>query len=194
MKLAPTLFAAAALLAGACKSKNDKPADNAPKAADPKPAEPAADPAKPAETEKPAPEPAKPAPAPVEMVEHDLAPFGAAFKGYVATAPKTAKIEFEDPSRHISLSDTNFITIEEAPYWEDGVASLGKDKDNSNIQKISATEVRYERNPPIGKMYLVEMLVKIGKAKYSCGTGMTGPSSKEEADLVESICKSIKKK
>jgi hypothetical protein len=38
------------------------------------------------------------------------------------------------------------------------------------------------------------MLVKIGKAKWSCGTGMTGPASKEEADQIESICKSIKKK
>jgi hypothetical protein len=188
MKLAPYLLAAAVVLAASCKGKSDKPADNPPKTADPKPAEP------PAEPPKPAAEPPKPAAAPVEMVEHDLSPFGAAFKGYVATAPKTAKIEFDDPSRHIVLSDTNFIVVDEAPYWEDGIAALEKDKDNSNIQKVSATEVRYERNPPIGKMWMVEMMVKIGKAKYSCGTGMTGPDSKEQADLIETICKSIKKK
>jgi hypothetical protein len=188
MKLTSTLFAAVVLLAGACKGKDsgtsDNPSKDPAKPADPKAAEPKA-----AE-----PEPAKPAPAAVELVEHDLSPFGPSFKGYVAMAPKTAKIEFDDPSRHIVLSDVNFIAIGEAPYWEDGIAGLPKDKDNSNIQKISDTETRYERNPPIGKMWMVEMLLKIGKEKWSCGTGMTGPDSKEQADQIESICKSIKKK
>ena len=92
------------------------------------------------------------------------------------------------------LSDVNFVTISEAPFWEDGIGSLEKDKDNSNIKKVSPTEVRYERSPPIGKMYLVEMLVKVGATKFSCGTGSMGPDSQKAADEVAAICKSVRKK
>jgi len=131
----------------------------------------------------------------VEMVDHDLSPFGKQFAGYVVTAPKDAKLEFDDPSRHIVLSDTDFITIEEAPYWEDAVKGLDKDKDNQNIKKVSDTEYRYERTPPLGKSWLVDMLVKIGKEKWSCGTGMTGTFHSEAmADRISTICKSIRKK
>src|SRR6185295_18321538 len=117
MKLTSTLFAVV-LLAGACKGKDSGTSDD-----------PSKDPARPADPKAAAPEPAKPAPAAVELVEHDLSPFGASFKGYVAMAPRTAKIEFDDPSRHIVLSDVNFIVLDEAPYWEDGIAALSKDKD-----------------------------------------------------------------
>jgi hypothetical protein len=148
------------------------------------------------ETAKPS-EAAKPMEAPKpsgDMVEHDMAVFGEAFKGYVVTAPKSAKLELDDPSRQIVLSDTNFVSISEAAYWEDGVAGLAQDKDNSNIKKVSDTKVRYERNPPIGKMWMVDTLVKIGDTKWSCGTGMTGPDSAEKADQIAAVCKSIKKK
>jgi hypothetical protein len=197
MKFAIYLLATATIFAASCKGKGDKPADNPPKPAESaaEPPKSAAEPPKAAaEPPKAAAEPPKSAAPPADMVEHDLSPFGPEFKGYVATAPKTAKIEFDDPSRHIVLSDVTFVVVDEAPNWEEGIAELNKDKDNSNIQKVSATEVRYERNPPIGKMWMVDMLVKIGKAKYSCGTGLTGPDSKQDADLIETICKSIKKK
>jgi hypothetical protein len=178
-----------------CKKKEEaKPADPA-KTTDtgsavakeePKMAEPAKD------------EPAKDEPKKleeVEMVDHDLAPFGKQFAGYVVTAPKDAKIEFDDPSRQIVLSDTDFVSIGEAPYWEDSVKGLDKDKDNQNIKKVSDTEYRYERTPPLGKSWLVDMLVKVGKDKYSCGTGMTGTFHSEAmADRISTICKSIRKK
>lgn len=154
------------------------------------------DEAKTSETGKPS-EAAKPSEASKpsgDMVEHDMGVFGDAFKGYVVTAPKSAKLEFDDPSRQITLSDDNFASISEAGFWEDGVAGLAQDKDNSNIKKVSATEVRYERNPPIGKMWMVDVLVKTGDTKWSCGTGMTGPDSAEKADQVAAVCKSIKKK
>lgn len=188
--LAVALFSCVAL-AGACKKKDPEKAAE-PAKDTPKPTEPAVTPP------PDQPKPAEPAPPPqaaaVELVETDLSALAPAFKGYVAMAPKTAKIESDDSSHHISLSDTDFITLDEAPFWDDGIAALEKDKDNSNIKKVSATEVRYERNPPIGKMFLVETLIKVGKAKWSCGTGLTGPSSAAVADQIATICKSIKKK
>jgi hypothetical protein len=130
-----------------------------------------------------------------EMVDHDMAPFGKQFTGWVVTAPKDAKLEFDDPSRHIVLSDTDFVDISEAPYWEDGIKQLDKDKDNQNIKKVSDTEYRYERTPPLGKSWLVDTLVKVGKEKWSCGTGMTGTFHSEAmADRIATICKSIRKK
>lgn len=176
----------------ACKKKEEaKPADTT--TAEPGSAAVAKDEPKPAD-----PEPAKDEPKTlpeVEMVDHDLAPFGKSFEGYVVSAPKDAKIEFDDPSRQIVLSDTDFISIDEAPFWEDGVKGLDKDKDNQNIKKVSDTEYRYERTPPLGKSWLVDMLVKVGKEKYSCGTGMTGTFHSEAmADRISTICKSIRKK
>jgi hypothetical protein len=130
-----------------------------------------------------------------EMVDHDMAPFGKQFTGWVVTAPKDAKLEFDDPSRHIVLSDTDFVDISEEPYWEDGIKQLDKDKDNQNIKKVSDTEYRYERTPPLGKSWLVDTLVKVGKEKWSCGTGMTGTFHSEAmADRIATICKSIRKK
>ena len=178
----------------ACKKKEEqaKPAD--PKPADPGSAAVAKDEPKPDEPKEPAKDEPKKLPE-AEMVDHDLAPFGKQFTGYVVTAPKDAKIEFDDPSRQIVLSDTDFVSISEAPYWEDGVKTLDKDKDNQNIKKVSDTEYRYERTPPLGKSWLVDMLVKVGKDKYSCGTGMTGTFHSEAmADRISTICKSIRKK
>jgi hypothetical protein len=176
-------------LTASCKKKEDKK-DEAPAATEPVTADKKTE-DKPAEPPKD--EPAKLAEA--EMVDHDLAPFGKQFEGWVVTAPKEAKLEFDDPSRQIILSDTDFVSISEAPYWEDGVKTLDKDKDNQNIKKVSDTEVRYERTPPLGKSWLVDTLVKVGKDKWSCGTGMTGTFHSEAmADRIATICKSIRKK
>jgi len=113
-----SLFTAGALVTG-CKKKEEAATD---KAAKPTEAQPAAD-TKPADT-KPTEAPPEAKAAPAELVEHDLSAFGPQFKGVVVMAPKTAKIEFDDPSRHIVLSDVDFVSISEAPYWEDGVKSL----------------------------------------------------------------------
>jgi len=133
----------------------------------------------------------------VEMVEHDLSPFGKQFAGWVVTAPKTAKLEFDDPSRHIVLSEEDFITLSEAEGWNDAIneKSLASDKDNQNIKKVSDTEYRWERTAPLGKSWLVDTLVMVGKEKWSCGTGITGTFTSEAmADRIATICKSIKKK
>lgn len=165
------------------KKEDDKASTPTPGSAEPVAAKPAED--KPAE--KPLPE--------AEMVEHDLAPFGEAFAGYVVTAPKTAKLEFDDPSRMIVLSDEDFISLSEAEYWEDGMKALASDKDNSNIKQVSETEVRWERNPPLGKAWNVDVLVKLGEQKWSCGSGSTGTfHSSAMADRIATICKSIRKK
>jgi hypothetical protein len=183
MVVVAALFA----LTAACSKKKETPKDEAPK-----PAEPAA------KTEPAKAEPAKDEPKTLpaaEMVDHDLSPFGKQFAGYVVSAPKDAKIEFDDPSRHIVLSDTDFVSLDEAPYWEDSVKGLDKDKDNQNIKKVSDTEYRWERTPPLGKSWLVDTLVKVGKDKWSCGTGMTGTFHSEAmADRISTICKSIHKK
>jgi hypothetical protein len=176
-------------LAASCKKKEEAKGE-APKVADPVATDTKAE-DKPAEPPKDEPKKLPEA----EMVDHDLAPFGKPFEGMVVTAPKEAKLEFDEPSRHIVLSDTDFVDVSEAPYWEDGVKGLDKDKDNQNIKKVSETEVRYERTPPLGKSWLVDTLVKVGKDKYSCGTGMTGTFHSEAmADRIATICKSIRKK
>ena len=187
------LVAVAVLAVTGCKKKEDKKVEEAAK-----PADPAMKADTPKTEDKPKEEPKADEPKKlpeVEMVDHDLAPFGKQFTGYVVTAPKDAKIEFDDPSRHIVLSDTDFVSIEEAPGWDDAMKGLDKDKDNQNIKKVSDTEYRYERTPPLGKSWLVDMMVKIGKDKYSCGTGMTGTFHSEAmADRISAICKSIRKK
>jgi hypothetical protein len=187
------LAVAAVLVITSCSKKKD---DNATPPADP--------PKGSAAVEAPKQEPKKEEPKSdekklpeVEMVEHDLSPFGKQFAGWVVTAPKDAKITFDDPSRHITLSDEDFVAISEAPGWKDAnnEKSLASDKDNQNIKIVSDTEVRYERTPPLGKSWCVDVLVKVGKDQFSCGTGMTCTfHSAAMADRISTICKSIKKK
>jgi hypothetical protein len=168
------------VLATACKGKDQEGTPPASKAA----VEPAAAPAP-----KPAP------PAEVKLVEFDLSPLGNAFKGYVASLPETAKLKPDESSPQITLSETDYVSISTAPYWEDGVASTEKDPANKNIKKISATEVQYESNPPLGTAWAVDVLVKIGGEKYSCSTGLVGTfTSAAMRDQIAAICKSIHKK
>ncbi len=129
---------------------------------------------------------------PAQLVEHDLSPFGEAWKGYVAMAPAGTKIVFDDPSRQITVSDTDYIAVSEAPYFEDGVKSLAGDADNKNVQNISPGEVRYERNPPIGKQWCFDYLVKLGESKWSCNAQTF--TSAAMADQLLAVCKSIRKK
>ena len=171
----------------ACKGK-DK--DKAAPAPDPTPAA-----TKPAEPATPPPAPTPAAPPPAKLVETDLSPFGPAFKGYVAMVPEGAKLEFSDPSRFIHLDDKDFVSISEAPFWEDGVAGLSKDPDNKNIKKVSDTEYQYERTPPLGTAYAVDILVKTGKDKWSCTAGDPGTfTSDAMRQQIAAICKSIHKK
>jgi hypothetical protein len=72
------------------------------------------------------------------------------------------------------------------------VKSLAGDPDNKNIQNVSAEEVRYERNPPIGKQWCFDYLVKLGDAKWSCSSQSF--TSAAMADQLIAVCKSIKKK
>ena len=184
--LLTSLVLATTLVACGSKKKEGEGGDPAPaaKASEPKAADPA-----PAEAK-----PAAPAPS-AKLVETDLSKFGPAFKGYVAMIPEGAKLEFDDPSRHITLSDTDFVSISEAPYWEDGVASLAKDPDNKKIEKIGDNTVKYERTPPLGTAWAVDVLVKLGKDKFSCTAGDPGTfTSAAMRDSIEAICKSIKKK
>jgi hypothetical protein len=169
-----------------CKDKKETPAAQP----DPGPAA-----TKPAEPAAPAQPPPPPAPAPAKLVETDLSPFGPQFKGYVAMAPEGAKLEFSDPSRFIHLDDKDFVSIGEAPYWEDAVGGLSKDPDNKNIKKVSDTEYQYERTPPLGTAYSVDVLVKIGKTKWSCNAGDPGTfTSDARRQEIAAICKSIHKK
>ncbi len=91
-----------------CKDKdkgNDKGKDTAaPVAAAPATSESGGDKA-------PATAPATPPTAAVKLVELDLSPFGAAFKGFVAMAPEGAKAELDDPSRHIVIDDKDFVAL-----------------------------------------------------------------------------------
>ncbi len=195
MKIALVIVALLAVVA--CKKSSDKDAPKEPAAGDQamKPTEPAMKPADPAVPAKEAP---KDPPKAEPMVDHDLAPLGKDFAGYVVTAPQNAKIELDDASRSIVLSDVDSVSIGEAEFWEDGVKTLATDKDNSNIKQVSATEVRYERNPPLGKAWNVDTLIKVGKggkAKYSCGTMMGGTFTSEAmAEQIATICKSVRKK
>jgi hypothetical protein len=111
-----------------------------------------------------------------------------------AQAPAGSKVVFDDPSRQLSIGDENenFLSVSEAPYYADGVKSLSKDPDNSNIAIVSDTEARWERNPPLGKEWNFDVKIDVGGAAYSCG-GSTFTSA-AVADQLVAICKSIKKK
>jgi len=185
------LLASLLALTASCKKKEDKKDEAAkPTESMAKPEDKMAEPKK----EEPAKDEPKKLPE-VEMVDHDLAPFGKQFTGWVVTAPKDAKLELDDPSRHIVLSDTDFVDFSEVPGWDDANKMLEQDKDNQNIKRVSATEVRYERTPPLGKSWLVDVMVKVGKEKWGCGTGITGTFTSEAmADRIATICKSIRKK
>jgi hypothetical protein len=126
------------------------------------------------------------------LKEVDLSAWGKQWKGYVAMAPASAKVTFDDPSRQLHLSDEDYINVSEAPFFQDGIAGLSKDADNKNIVKVSATEVTYERNPPLGKQWCFDSLVKTGKAKWSCAAQSF--TSAETAKRLLEICRSIKKR
>lgn len=140
----------------------------------------------PAKADEPA---APPAAADKEL---DLSAFGPAFKGYVATAPDGTKVEFDDPSRQLIVSDVDFLSIGEAPGYADAVKGLAGDKDNSNIKVVSETEARWERNPPLGKQWNFDIKLDIGGKPWSCGGGTFTDAAM--ADKLVTICKSIKKK
>ena len=133
---------------------------------------------------------AKPAAPAVEMEELSLAPIDKSLAGYVMSVPKGTKID----GSQIKFGEYDFLDFSVAGGWEDAVKGLGNDKLNENIKKVSDTEYRWERVPPIGRMYMVDVLVKIGAAKWSCTTGLTGPDKIETADLISKMCNSIKKK
>ena len=180
---------AAVAVAGGCKKDEKKaaPATPAPTAAAPA-GEPAA--AAPAAPTAPA-----PAPAPGKMVELDLSKMGPDFKGLVIQAPEGAELDFDDTSHHIKWGESEYISLEIAPYWEDSVAGLAKDKDNQNIVVSKGVMARWERTPPLGKSWLVDVLAKIDGKNWSCNNGMTGTfTSKEMADTAEAMCKTFKKK
>ncbi len=124
------------------------------------------------------------------MEELSLAPIDKSLAGYVMTVPKGAKID----GTQIKFGEYDFLDFSMAGGWEDAVKGLGNDKLNENIKKVSDTEYRWERVPPIGRMYMVDVLVKIGAAKWSCTTGLTGPDKVETADMISKMCNSIKKK
>jgi hypothetical protein len=181
----------------ACKKDSEKAAAPAPSA--PAPTAPTAPaPLAPAPTapSAPAPEPAPAAaPGPGKMIELDLAAFGADFKGYTISAPAGAVVEFDAPSRQIKWGESEYLSIDDAPFWEDAAAGLTKDKDNQNVVVTKGVMARWERTPPLGKSWLVDVVVKVGKNKLSCNNGMTGTfTNKETADLAETMCKSLHKK
>jgi hypothetical protein len=124
--------------------------------------------------------------------ELDLAAWGPAFAGYVAMAPEGTKVELDDPSRQMILSDVDFLSMGEAPGYADAVKGLAGDKDNSNIQIVSDTEARWERNPPLGKQWNFDIKVDIGGKPWSCNGGTFTDAAM--ADKLVAICKSIKKK
>jgi hypothetical protein len=137
--------------------------------------------------------PAEVAKAPVAAdKEIDLSAWGPEFKGWVAMAPEGTKVEFDDPSRQLAISETDFISVSEAPGYADAVKGLAGDKDNSNITVVSDTEVRWERNPPLGKEWNFDTKFELGKKPYSCG-GSTFTDA-ATADKLVAICKSMKKK
>ncbi len=124
--------------------------------------------------------------------ELDLSAFGPDFKGFVAMAPEGTKVEFDDPSRQLQISDVDFLSVGEAPGYADAVKGLANDKDNSNIKIVSDTEARWERNPPLGKEWAFDVKIDIGGKPWSCsGSTFTDAAM---ADKLVGICKSIKKK
>ncbi len=101
-------------------------------------------------------------------------------------------MELDDPSRQLTISDEDFISVSEAPGYADAVKSLATDKDNSNIQVVSDSEARWERNPPLGKQWNFDIKIDVGGKPWSCN-GATFTSA-EMADKLVGICKSMKKK
>ena len=175
-------IALAAVLSTACKKKDEG------KKADPTAAKPGDKPA-----DKPADKPVDPPPPPPAAdKEVDLSVWGAPFAGFVAMAPEGTKVTFDDPSRQLAISEEDFLSVSEAPYYADGVKGLASDKDNSNIQIVSDTEARWERNPPLGKQWNFDIKIDVGGAAYSCNGGSF--TSAAVADKLVAICKSMKKK
>ncbi len=179
----------------ACDSKTDAAAD---KKADPKADAKKAD-AKKATDEK-APEAKADAPTEVAKAdppaaadeEIDLSVWGPEFAGWVAMAPAGTKVEFDDPSRQLAISDEDFLSVGEAPGYADAIKSLAGDADNSNIVVVSETEARWERNPPLGKEWNFDIKMDVGGKPWSCaGSTFTDAAM---ADKLVAICKSMKKK
>jgi hypothetical protein len=135
---------------------------------------------------------AEPAAALAPDKEIDLSPWGPEFKGWVVMAPEGSKVELDDTSRQLSISETDFISVSEAPGYADAVKGLAGDKDNSNIKVVSDTEARWERNPPLGKQWNFDIKMDVGGKPWSCnGATFTDAAM---ADKLVAICKSMKKK
>jgi hypothetical protein len=124
--------------------------------------------------------------------EIDLSVWGPEWKGWVAMAPEGTKVELDDPSRQLSISETDFLSVGEAPGYADAVKGLAGDKDNSNIQVVSDTEARWERNPPLGKQWNFDVKIDLGGKPWSCNGGTFTDAA--TADKLVAICKSMKKK
>ena len=166
-----------------CKKDGDKKPATAPTATAPGGAAPTA--------VAPTPAPAVPA-APEKMVEIDLSPGGDDFKGLVISVPESAKLNSDF---QITWGESEYISVGLAPYWEDSIAGLSKDKDNQNIVISKGVMARYERVAPLGRSWLVDVFAKIGDKSYSCNNGTVGTfTSKAMADLAETMCKTLKKK
>jgi|GEM_PF-3599529 len=175
-------LALSSVLAVGCKKKDDDKKAETPTTA-----------TKPGDTAKPAdPTPPPPPPPAAADKEIDLSAWGPAFAGYVAMAPEGTKVEFDDPSRQLTISDTDYVSVSEAEFWGDGVKSLATDPDNTEIKNVSDTEVRYMRNPPLGKQWNFDLKLDIGGKTFSCGGNTFTDAAM--ADKLVAICKSIKKK
>lgn len=124
--------------------------------------------------------------------EIDLSVWGPEWKGWVAMAPEGTKVELDDPSRQLTISDVDFLSVSEAPGYADAVKGLASDKDNSNIQVVSDTEARWERNPPLGKQWNFDVKLDLGGKPWSCNGGTFTDAA--TADKLVAICKSMKKK
>lgn len=189
MKISMSLLSIALLFAAACGKKTEEGAKPGPSPTD-KATETTTDKVD-TTADK---EEAKPADKPLTLpadTEIDLSPWGGPFKGMVATAPAGSKVELDEPSRQMKITDTDFLSVGEAPYYADAIAGLAKDKDNSNIQKLSDSEARWERNPPLGKEYNFDIKLTAVKDWDCSGSTFTSPAM---ADKLVAICKSIKKK
>lgn len=140
----------------------------------------------------PAPAPVPEAPKKAALVEVDLSKWGAPFAGHVAMAPPGTTIEFDDPSRQLKISENDYLNVSEAPFFEDALASLGKDDPQVKNLVKGATEATWERTAPIGAFWSFDVLVTTGATKWSCN-GETLTDAATRATLIE-VCKSIKKK
>src|SRR5512147_1461242 len=79
-------------------------------------------------TDKPTDKPAEPAPPPPPPAAADkeiaLDAWGADFAGWVAMAPDGTKVAFDDPSRQLTISDTDYVSVSEAAGWDDAAKGL----------------------------------------------------------------------